>query len=288
MKLNKGLSAYPILCENDSDYADGYFLASFELANDQTRLTITMDLQEDAIAQCIADGSATYLVHVECPLTSYRKKYITGAEATMDLPLDELAGDVEVSTYIIATRDIKGFTSSHFNHVYEGCKLTYPKGTLLAIGPVDLLTITRSGSDAQTLPDIFHIYGDLEDKQTYWVNLTGDTIDIHVTPTIQNFYHTHPAQKRLLNEMLILPAAIEALTAVAIANDTGDTDTDYTGWTWYRIFDETLKRSKLSMDVLTMTGGQRENAIQVAHMLFRQPLGPAIETLAELVRRAED
>ena len=288
MKLNKSLSAYPILCENDSDYADGYFAAMFDRAEDGARIAVSMQLQEDAIAQCIAAGTASYLVHVECPMTSYRKKYLTGARHIIDLPLGELVGEVEISTYVIATEMIQGFTSQHFNAIYAGRKFLLPKGSLLAIGPIEVLEITREGSGAQTLPDIFQIYGDQDVKSSYWVDLTQDTIDIHVTPHVQAFYHAHPAQKYLLNEMLILPAATEALTAVAIANENGQDENDYASTTWYRIFDDTLQKYQLAMTDLTTERGRAGSVMKVAQMLFHQPLDAAIDALGALVDHPEE
>lgn len=284
MKLNKGLSACPILCENDSDYADGCFSATFTIAEDGAHVDVAMTLRESAIEACIAAGTASYVVHVECPMTSYRKKYLTGASATIALPLDDLSGDTEISTYIIATETIGHFASDHVNAVYAGRPLFFPKGGLLAIGPIYTIDIRRDGSGAQNLPDLFKIYGDLapEDKQAYWTDLTSDTIDIHVKAHIKKFYVEHPSQKYLLNELLILPAATEALTAVAVANDRGE-DSDYDGATWYRVFDETLRRSKLAMTDLTIEPGRAGSVAAVAQMMFHQPIESAIDALADLV-----
>lgn len=284
MKLNKGLCANPILCEQDNDYVDGFFTASFDLL--EASLSVSLQLEEPAIERRIAAGEAAYLVHVECPLTSYRKKYLLGSKnrTTIPLPLADLGGDVEVSTYIVAAQEIEGFTSDGLNADYAGLSLTYPKGSLLAIGPIDTLEIQHGGSGAQTLPEIFEICGDIPagDKKTYWVDPTSDTIKIHVTPRIRKFYADHAAQKALTNQLLVLPAATETLMAVAIANDHGDEDW-YSDATWYKIFDETLRRSGLAMTELTMKPGKKGTAAQVAQMLFRQPLPRAIDALSELV-----
>ena len=282
MKLNKGLCANPILCEQDNDYVDGFFTASFDLL--EASLSVSLQLEEPAIERRIAAGEAAYLVHVECPLTSYRKKYLLGSKnrTTIPLPLADLGGDVEVSTYIVAAQEIEGFTSDGLNADYAGLSLTYPKGSLLAIGPIDTLEIQHGGSGAQTPPEI-----PAGDKKTCWVDPPSDTIKIHVTPRIRKFYADHAAQKALTNQLLVLPAATETLMAVAIANDHGDEDW-YSDATWYKIFDETLRRSGLAMTELTMKPGKKGTAAQVAQMLFRQPLPRAIDALSELVDEPAD
>ena len=91
MKLNKGLTPYPVLSGFDDDYVRGSFQADVreEVSFGKLLLDVEYHLEEPGLKQLIDEGKACYVTHVECSCLGSREVFPS------DVPHAELAVDLE-------------------------------------------------------------------------------------------------------------------------------------------------------------------------------------------------
>ena len=77
MRLNKGLTPYPVLSSMDDDYVRGSFRAEVqeEISFGQLKLSIDYMLDEPGLQELFAQGKVSYATHVECSLVGYRQLF---------------------------------------------------------------------------------------------------------------------------------------------------------------------------------------------------------------------
>lgn len=81
---------------------------------------VSYSLSVPELQQLIDDEKAKAYVIVESPITSVRHKFeVSQKPVDIELSKGDLLGDVEVSSYIVATQNIEGFYSDSFLDVYK-------------------------------------------------------------------------------------------------------------------------------------------------------------------------
>lgn len=160
MRIKNRLSPYPILDDYGDDYINSSFSAEYEV---ETRFTqvfgrVVFHLQNRKIESLIGAKQAEYLVHIECPATSYRRKISKAEpEITFEIDAKDLARTIEIRTFIVLTQDINGFTSESFHPDYSGQKFDLLKHQILAIGTAKDYDIDQDDRDLESLPSVLQI-----------------------------------------------------------------------------------------------------------------------------------
>lgn len=75
MEIKNRLFPYPVLCDNNDDYIESKFdvtVTKEEKLNDII-LHFDIELDNTELLSLIREGKAEYVMHIECPYTSYRK-----------------------------------------------------------------------------------------------------------------------------------------------------------------------------------------------------------------------
>ena len=118
MRIKNRLSPYPILDDYGDDYINSSFSAKYDVKTQFTEVNgkIVFHLQNREIESLIQMKKAEYLVHIECPSTSYRCK-ISSAEPEVEFNINSeyLSKMIEIRTFIVLTQNINGFTSERFH-----------------------------------------------------------------------------------------------------------------------------------------------------------------------------
>ena len=280
MRINNGLSPYPILSESDDDYVKGYFDAflsqSEKRIGNKLEFNVEYQLKDDDLQALINHREAVFAVHFECPLTCYRMKCESqGNTCSFLVNMDDLAHEAEVSTYIIAAKQIKGFHDRNINTAYTGMSFDFEKGNILAIGPSFTLPINREGKEGRDLPTLFEFIGDKE-SGGYTVNLYGPTIQIHVSPDWKTYYSNHRNRKYEMNCMLVMSATIMALTEICRNRDC------LRERRWYKIFEETLKANHIDIDELSLKPQDKGYVNEVAQTILKHPIDTALIEMKEI------
>ena len=138
MKLNKKLSPYPILSTMDKDYVEGLFKADIKVEHEMHSLSfyVTYELDEPKLMALIDNGKAVFVTHIECALVGFRKAIISqNKKVEESIEYDNFVDEVEISTFVVAKKDIKAYTNSNFGKNFEkNASFDIWTGGVLAIG----------------------------------------------------------------------------------------------------------------------------------------------------------
>lgn len=133
MKLRNSLTPYPVLCAFNDDYIDSKFTAEIQCNHNlnNIRVNIFFRLENAQLQQLIMEGKAAYLVHIESPKTSLRKRFSTDKEKlSILLSKDDLSDCIEICTFIVANKDIENYHNNSFNALDKDMIITLSKGHL--------------------------------------------------------------------------------------------------------------------------------------------------------------
>lgn len=121
MRIKNRLSPYPILNNFGDDYINSSFTVEYDVSTQFTEIygKLVFDLKNDDIKKLINDKKAAYSVHIECPVTCYRKVLLSEEEEIeFKINAASVSKKIEIRTFIVMTNSIKGFESENFHPDY--------------------------------------------------------------------------------------------------------------------------------------------------------------------------
>lgn len=291
MKVRNSLAPYPILCAFSDDYKDSHFDAVIRFTYSASKIKgdISFSLDNQEIRELIKEEKAAYLVHVESPLSSFRKKFTSkDAHIQLFLEKEELADCIEVCTFVVATDDIFDYHSQSFNSLDSDLCVTLAKGNILAIGPVQEIRIERKGEEAKDADSLIKIrknpkgepasvYVDTEDNDDYIIlGLDEELFDLYCE-TGRGKY------KQSVFTMLFLPAMIVILDRMV--QDYLDGSVNLDEKKWCKAIAELLESNGYSLDSLS---DNDQKILEAAQVIFKNPIKAALYELATLDSSEED
>ena len=282
MKLNKYLTPFPVLSLENSDYVDSAFnanvtsIAEFGTVN----LTIKYSLDDEGLQKLINDGYAEFVTHVECPMLGYRViSHSLRPESNIKIDENELAEESDISTFIVAIKDITGYHNDRFSWDYgKNAAFDIPKGSFLAIGPTFCLKTDRDDKNYSKITDIFSIYYDDRNPDYCSIDLEGDCIQIRTNANIKNIYHGcyKKSEKYIWISMIFLPALTEAL------RNMHDNQEVYQEYKWFEVLQKVLEANGLSVDNLSGVTSDDNYFGAVAQKIFKSPIEKALNEMQSI------
>ena len=292
MRLNKGLTPYPVLSSMDDDYVRGSFRAEVqeEISFGQLKLSIDYMLDDSGLQELFAQGKASYATHVECPLVGYRQIFPSkDIHDVVTIDAGNLANEVEISTYIVATEDIHGYHNEQFNVGFgKGASFNIWKGGILAIGPEYTIDINRDGKNYDKMADILVIAVDEGNPGDVWVDTEGDCLRLFVSRDLFNVYHRHKASERyMMIQSFFVPAVMSVLMDMKDADE--DNDEGLASYRWYSVLAKLLEQNGIDInDIQLGTGSSKKNIGRLAQQIFKYPLLHAMNELERAERDGGD
>lgn len=281
MKINKRLTSYPILMNNDDDYVDSYFDASLNQSINFNTISLSVDLMlsNDEMIQLINDKRAAYVVHVECPLLSFRDVYTSEKSSIKcDIDLDEIANSVEVSTFVVALEDFPKYYNKKFNWEYGTDGIDISKGNIMAIGPTYTVDINRAKDGLKKLSDIIQIkeYSSNMRPETS-ISIDGPVIIIYTNKLIKDKYFAY-GREYLYNtiSMIMVPAMQYVLTAMKSNSD------NLKDYRWYNVIEQLLNQNGIEVSELRDDeSGGKYSIYELSQKIFKAPLEKGILELSK-------
>lgn len=276
MRLNKYLAPYPILSLTDNDYVDSFFKAELEenLEFGRVDLKVRYNLNDKGLLKLISEGNAEYVTHVECSLLGFRTMgHSSDKEVSITIDESNLAGSTDISTFIVAKKDIPQYSNDKFSYIYgKGAAFFIPKDSILAIGSCFKLTTNRSDKSYSKITDIFAIEHDKSEPEESWMSFDEDCIKVHVNKKMINMYNNYKSSdKYTLITIFFLPALIEALTLMKQNNDSCDS------FKWYEILKKLLEKNNIMISDLQVEPGPDKNYVgNIAQRIFKAPIEKAL------------
>lgn len=279
MRIKNRLSPYPILDDYGDDYINSSFSVEYEV---ETRFTqvfgrVVFHLQNRKIESLIGAKQAEYLVHIECPATSYRRKISKAEpEITFEIDAKDLARTIEIRTFIVLTQDINGFTSESFHPDYSGQKFDLLKHQILAIGTAKDYDIDQDDRDLESLPSVLQIVRS-SGRRKGSISVNTDNDD-HVLIGLASEVYDRYAQlgkntfKATAFGLVLLPAMIVILQRMTANRDDADMNSRH----WFQVIRKILERNGYKLEEIS---AENDSLLSVCQSVFADPVARSFREL---------
>lgn len=128
---------HPVLRPGSSDYRGVEFEVTIDLKRTEGTTALDLDakfeLSDQDLCDLVKAGNAEYAILVECPQTHYRADVRSNrATASKSFGSGELAGEVDLRPFLVATCSIPSFSGRNWHHDYGGRSFDLDAGAVLA------------------------------------------------------------------------------------------------------------------------------------------------------------
>lgn len=218
MKLGKKIFPYPVL--NNSKTISGFCNDNYELMLNE-RITdeefilenTHINIDNTDIEQFLHDGRAKALLIVECSQTVFREKYqIDLTPRDIKIPISNLNGKVEISSYIYATQDIERFNSNGFLEDYSAYEFFIEKYDILAADDGYTTKIMFNEDKDKKMSSIFSIVKSSNDELEHMNVSSGSEQIIIEMPSAYFGYHDNMKYNDNFQNVFFAIIAIPALS----------------------------------------------------------------------------
>lgn len=187
MEIKNRLYPHPVLRENNDDYINSSFEMDLSYERDikRLKLNISFKLDNKTLEKMILDEKAQYVIHIECPKTSYRRIITTTEKSLSENLKDEnILGKIQVTSFIVVKESILNYENESFNSDYFGMKFNLEKGTILAIGDSYKIDVDKEKESLGNVPSIFTICKKMTTEETginIEYNMNKIRIDLNIS-----------------------------------------------------------------------------------------------------------
>lgn len=252
MHIKAKLYPYPVLASFNNDYLDSSFDIEVEeiITEKEITLKFTPKLDNEELANVIRSNDASFVVHIECAFTCFRKLVEVPFEGkAITISANRVEEVMHLCPFIVADRDIYDYKNSKFNAEYEGVSFELDKGSIMAIGFEKVIRIEKEDDDLANVPSIFSVTEIIDPKVTdIVIDYSSDKIGLRLPSPVYRKFVTqnsnNPNAQPVLHAMLIIPALIKCLEEV---KHSGEDYYLYEERRWFRSIQKAAK--KLNIDL---------------------------------------
>ena len=275
MDIKYRLYPHPVLWKETDDYKTSSFDCDISISRDIKRFVLTLgySLNNKELEEMVQNGEAEYVLHIECPLSSYR--FISKSvqrEKTIILPDEHLLGRISLCPFIVAKKDLNNFSNGDWNEDYAGESFDVSKGTILAIGSQQIFSVEKDNEDLSNVPSIFTVYKkETTEEIPMEVELNDHKIRIGLNISDYENYYAHSHNKPdIVNSFLIFPTLVYAFERLKEGIE------EYSEYRWFKALDKmfTLYSMKLNDDILSS-----KSSIELAQKIMILPVNKAFHSL---------
>ena len=288
MKINADrLFPYPMLAEGRDDYKTCKFDAKIKPSYDAAdNLILESNFSTDCaeIKNLIADGSAEYLLHVECPATIYRETFNQSRENFLcKVPLNRVKKNLDCVALIVLRKDVENFSCRDWNDDFTWLTFNLAKGSVLAYQNFQPLTLPEDKDIFKNVSSIFSVYKKLGSVAPFDVEITSEKIKIGLNEKDYLRYRrycSNPKMQPILNAMIILPALVYVFEELKIEG----AEEVHNSSAWFLSLAAAYRRKKINfVDHL-----YEEDSFHLAQEVMNLPLTKALENIALICEDAAE
>lgn len=286
MEIRTKLYPYPVLYKKNDDYEESVFEGDADVCIEGPNLRLRFSIHTDntELMQLIESGKASYVYHLECPATGYRKAhYYENGEEDLLISQKSIRDVFQVCSFIVARQDIPGYTNQKFNSDYKGIHFDIDKGCVLAVGDQICFNIDPQVDDFSNTPSIFNIIKMADPSvAVLHVDLEGEKIRVYLPVGDYSNYNTLKTNLRykpILNSLIVLPALIYTLEEIC-AIGAEERNDQYGDYRWYRALRKTLLKMNIDCeDNDFQNSTNSKNMVVYAQKLIGQQTSEALVAL---------
>lgn len=285
MIIKKRYYPYPVL----TPYSDDYIKSEFKIesieqgqeVNDYI-FRINLYLNNKTILDLIGSNRAEYVIHVECPRTSFRKVYSSNSnEIKIKIREYEIDGRVEIICFVIAKQNILNYRNNLFHRDYGDLDFNIERGQFIAISNPANLDIIKDTDDLKKLSSIIRVSSISELDEEIRYDLDGERIYIRLSEDYYRLYtyaSNSPENVRVLHSMIIYPALIYVFHEL---KESAEYDFEnYVERKWFQSLRLQLKNQgiELNRELFERDGFE---PYQLAQKILDNPVNSALKTIYE-------
>lgn len=270
MKLSERSYPYSVVGNRD-DVPNAAFQASVEMSADKESvyLDVKIDCSSSTINDYLKTGDVSYLLHVDCSNTFFRKSYkFSDKNFRQKIASENLNDLIEVNVFAIATKKINGYRVSESHPDYGNITFDVNEGNILAVAQTLTFYIDGQFDSMKRIGSIMQI---VENPKTdidlpMQVDFNGDKITILLSKSDFREYKLLKTNESIVGPLtatIVLPVLVEALNLLKSEFSNGEDD-DSLKWV------VVLKRRMKDLDI------QGEENLEIAQKLLELPIRRAL------------
>ena len=283
MKIRGRLAPYPLLAKTNDSYRKSSFdgIAELKASGGELRLEFRAVLRCTSLRNLVRAGLAGYALHVESPVTSYRRLFeFNDAPFHLTLAADEVRVSLQVTPFVVAKAAIEGYVSDDFHEAYEGQAFSFARGHILAVDQTTEFLL-QAHDERETLPSIVRVepLGREAGEAALRVDCGSDYI---VARLPQGMYDAYRRYAKGVYSATFLSCVVQpALTAALEKLQSGLRAGEEPRTRWQRVLVHLLEEEKIDV------AAKDAEPLAVAQRLLRDPLNRAVQELEDLAQREE-
>ncbi len=183
MRIKNKLFPYPTVQSNNGVYKSAKYdtLISCLIEGNQCKLLFQAHINIPEIQELIEKGQASYVFHLECARTYFRRVVAFQTERHgIIISGNDVDRQLEVCPMIVATEDINSFTCTDLSDIFSGEEISFEKGDIIAIGSQQLLTIVKEQDTLKKLSSIFYVDSYPDDMDNKHMSIIPDDKQIGI------------------------------------------------------------------------------------------------------------
>ena len=283
MKIRGRLAPYPLLAKTNDSYRKSSFdgIAELKASGKELRLEFRAVLRCASLKNLVRAGLAGYALHVESPVTSYRRLFeFNDASFRLTLAADEVRSALQVTPFVVAKAAIEGYASDDFHEAYEGQVFSFARGHILAVDQTTEFLL-QAHDEHETLPSIVRVepLGREAGEAALRVDCGSDYIVARLPQGMYDAYHRYAkgVYSATFLSCVVQPALTAALEKLQGALRAGEEPRTR----WQRVLVHLLEEERLDL------AAKDAQPLAVAQRLLRDPLNRAVQELEDLAQREE-
>lgn len=281
MKFNRALP-YPVLTKENDHYINSSFDVAVQAKKSFGQLHIEAKflLENEGLQQLITEGKAMYVLHIECPQTSYRKLQKSNV-GLITVKIDDyhLRGKMDVHPFVVANERIENYTNDKWNKFYAGVPITYDKGNMLAVGDAVELVLHEDPTETQNLPSIVTIRR-VEKAEYMAIDLGPDQIIIQLPQKMYDQYarYGNSRLKETILTMVILPCLVDVFHTLKYDA------TEYEDRRWYQVLEQIFENNHVPFSKVL---NDQMPVLEAAQLVLRNPLITSFNEIEKLIKEED-
>jgi|ETNmetMinimDraft_33_1059910.scaffolds.fasta_scaffold06420_3 hypothetical protein len=266
---------YPVLRPDIDDYLDGEFQAmvDFNVSDDASEVRINMEfaLSVAEIQAEIDAGNAEFVAVIASRETFYRTTLRTAkAKTTKTFRADQIRGELLISPFIVAKKDIRGFRSVDINPEFGASRFDFDVGEVLAIDEPKAIYFDRDLF--RPLSSVLVLARDPRQQEWTW-KLSYDQDKLRILVGDKTKEEIDRARNTQKNKSILINSIW--FSAVAEAVNQLKQGSDYDDLRWASVIRQQCHNKGIDLD------GSDSDSYQIAQTLLANPLGLLEEVFRE-------
>lgn len=287
MIIKRRYYPYPVL----NPYSDDYVKSEFKIEKichsqelNNYIFNIELFLNNKGILDLIEKNKAEYVVHVECPKTSFRNVYLSDSNKIKIKTKEyEIDGRVEINCFVIAKQNIKKYKNVFFHNDYGNLTFNVERGQFISISNSANVDIVKDTDDLRKLSSIIRISAISELDKEVRYDLYGERIYIRLSEEYYRSYiyaSNSLINMRILHSMIIYPALIYVFQE--LKEDSGSNFDTYAEKKWFQSLRLQLKNKgiELNRELFEKDGFE---PYQLAQKILDNPVSDALKAMSDMI-----